>query len=131
MADSINRIPPMVIQSMRRRAGLRLDRRQDQADPNDPAQWSTPDSVSLYNDLLKGYMIPNSLGEASSLQIRRTLDQYFYAHLDTRKRDKDQVVYRYTRDKLGSSEPKLFMVDQLWLWVLNRGTSPETKSTMR
>lgn len=127
MADSINQVSPTAHIVVKPSRGYRLRHRQDQADPDDPAQWSAPDSVSLYSDLMKGYVIPNSPGEASSLQTRRTLDQYFYAHLDTRKRDKDQVVYRYTRDKLGSQEPKLFMVDQLWLWVLNRGASLETK----
>lgn len=54
------------------------------------------------------------------LQPRRTLDQYFYSHLDnTAHRDKDQVVYRYTKDE----EPKIFMVDQMWLWIINGGLS--------
>lgn len=52
------------------------------------------------------------------LQPRRTLDQYFYSHLDnTAHRDKDQVVYRYTE----SEDPKIFMVDQMWMWIINGG----------
>ncbi|KAI9640931.1 hypothetical protein NHQ30_010772 [Ciborinia camelliae] len=71
--------------------------------------------------LIKGYLTPHSPGDAP-LQIRRTLDQYFYTHLaNTSQRDSDQVVYRYTRDRT-PYEPKMFMVDQLWLWVLNDGT---------
>lgn len=51
-------------------------------------------------------------------QPRRTLDQYFYSHLDnTAHRDKDQVVYRYTRNE----DAKIFMVDQMWLWIINGG----------
>jgi hypothetical protein len=72
-----------------------------------------------HEDLIKGYLLPLKEGGTSSLQPRRTLDQYFYMHLDnTVRRDKDQVVYRYTEK---SSEPKIFMVDQLWLWVLDNG----------
>jgi hypothetical protein len=97
---------------------------QNTADPEDPTQWSAADSKTLYSHLIQGYLTPKSPGEAGALQTRRTLDQYFYTHLDTRNRDKDQVVYRYTRDVLRSQEPKLFMVDQLWIWVINQGTTP-------
>jgi hypothetical protein len=68
--------------------------------------------------LVNAYLIPYNPGEAP-LQTRRTLDQYFYTHLsNTSQRDSDQVVYRYMRDQT-SYEPKIFMVDQLWLWVLS------------
>ena len=54
------------------------------------------------------------------LHPRRTLDQFFYHGIDTSKRDADQVVYRYCdRHRV---EKKVFMVDQLWMWVLERGT---------
>jgi ankyrin repeat protein/Mg2+ and Co2+ transporter CorA len=58
----------------------------------------------------------------TSLHVRRTLDQFFYPNIDTQSRDQDQVVYRYQtkgpgRDGPGT-EPKIFMVDQLWMWVL-------------
>lgn len=58
----------------------------------------------------------------TSLHVRRTLDQFFYPNIDTKSRDQDQVVYRYQtkgpgREGLGT-EPKIFMVDQLWMWVL-------------
>jgi len=70
--------------------------------------------------LVKGYLSPNNPVN-SPLQLRRSLDQYFYTHLtSTSQRDSDQVVYRYTRDN--SPEPKIFMVDQLWLWIFNDGT---------
>ncbi|TVY14162.1 hypothetical protein LARI1_G008637, partial [Lachnellula arida] len=59
-----------------------------------------------------------------SLHIRRTLDQSFYHNIDTHHRDQDQVVCRYqTRDKNCSEEdidPKLVMVDQMWMWVLGK-----------
>ena len=70
-------------------------------------------------DLIMAYLFPTNPGEIPPLQPRRTLDQYFYTHLEsTSQRDADQVVYRYT---LGTSEAKIFMVDQLWLWILNEG----------
>ncbi|KAL3468170.1 hypothetical protein BJX64DRAFT_246984 [Aspergillus heterothallicus] len=52
----------------------------------------------------------------TSLHIRRTLDQFFYPNIDTRTRDGDQVVYRYQKDS--AQDPKIFMVDQLWMWIL-------------
>ena len=55
-----------------------------------------------------------------SLHVRRTLDQSFYHNIDTESRDQDQVVYRYqTKGKaLDECDPKIVMVDQLWMWIL-------------
>ncbi|KAK5991971.1 hypothetical protein PT974_05367 [Cladobotryum mycophilum] len=70
-------------------------------------------------NLIRGYGIPDETGQLG-LQPRRTLDQYFYPYLDnTLHRDKDQVVYRYTNQH--QNDAKIFMVDQLWLWILNGG----------
>jgi len=58
-----------------------------------------------------------------SLHIRRTLDQSFYHNIDTQSRDTDQVVYRYqTKGKAEDPDvdPKIFMVDQLWMWILGK-----------
>ncbi|CAL3973628.1 unnamed protein product [Diplocarpon coronariae] len=59
-----------------------------------------------------------------SLHVRRTLDQFFYHNIDTKSRDQDQVVYRYqlkSKDQVESDlDPKIVMVDQLWMWVLGR-----------
>ena len=61
--------------------------------------------------LLRGYF-------AEGIQPRRSLDQYRYT--DTRHRDSDQVV---TRHCAKHHQPlKLFVVDQLWLWVLGSHT---------
>ncbi|KAJ5162637.1 Mg2+ transporter protein CorA-like/Zinc transport protein ZntB [Penicillium coprophilum] len=55
----------------------------------------------------------------TSLHVRRTLDQFFYPNIDTKSRDQDQVVYRYQTKSPGMGvDPKIFMVDQLWMWVL-------------
>ncbi|TVY37959.1 Ankyrin [Lachnellula occidentalis] len=58
-----------------------------------------------------------------SLHIRRTLDQSFYHNIDTQHRDLDQVVHRYqTKDNRSDEDidPKLVMVDQMWMWVLGK-----------
>lgn len=58
-----------------------------------------------------------------SLHVRRTLDQSFYHNIDTQSRDTDQVVYRYqTKGKAEDPDvdPKIFMVDQLWMWILGK-----------
>ncbi|POS74046.1 ankyrin repeat and protein kinase domain-containing protein 1 [Diaporthe helianthi] len=56
----------------------------------------------------------------NDLHPRRTLDQFFYHGIDTTQRDNDQVVWRYCREH--RIEPKVFMVDQLWLWILGGDT---------
>lgn len=59
-----------------------------------------------------------------SLHVRRTLDQFFYHNIDTQSRDQDQVVYRYQTRGAPPEEtgvdPKIFMVDQLWMWILGK-----------
>lgn len=90
----------------------------DTQPPGTPEEKATPES-NPDKDLIMAYLFPTNPGEIPPLQPRRTLDQYFYTHLEnTSQRDADQVVYRYT---LGTSEAKIFMVDQLWLWILNEG----------
>jgi hypothetical protein len=80
----------------------------------------------LNEHLIKGYLYVPKPGEIPPLQLRRTLDQYFYTHLsNTDQRDRDQVVWRYTRD--AGVEPKIFMVDQVWLWVLDKGMKCKKK----
>ena len=58
----------------------------------------------------------------SSLHVRRTLDQFFYHNIDCQGRDEGQVVYRYQTDLSeeddATKDPKIFMVDQLWMWIL-------------
>ncbi|KAF2212204.1 hypothetical protein CERZMDRAFT_59120 [Cercospora zeae-maydis SCOH1-5] len=59
---------------------------------------------------------------ASFLHVRRTLDQFFYHNIDTTYRDCDQVVYRFQEKHYKNLEggPKIFMVDQLWMWILGK-----------
>lgn len=79
-------------------------------------------TTDLLNEhLIKGYLVPSEAKTIPPLQLRRTLDQYFYTHLkSTSQRDSDQVVYRYTK---GAFQPKIFMVDQLWLWIFDDGNT--------
>lgn len=71
---------------------------------------------------LQDYLYPES---SPPIHPRRTLDQsYYYNLVNTDGRDKDQVVYRGTR--AGESlfnNPKIIMVDQLWLYVLDESKS--------
>ena len=59
-----------------------------------------------------------------ALHIRRTLDQSFYHHINTKYRDSDQVIHRFQKEVLkcdeAKFEPKVLMVDQLWMWVLGK-----------
>ncbi|KAL8357149.1 hypothetical protein RB598_002125 [Gaeumannomyces tritici] len=70
---------------------------------------ATPDEL-----LIRGY-----LRHKPGLHPRRTLDQYFYHGIDTSQRDEDQVVYRYCLNS-DTKSVKVFMVDQLWMWVIDR-----------
>lgn len=50
---------------------------------------------------------------SSFLHVRRTLDQYYYHNIEIRRRDCDQVVYRFQkkhRDEVEGLDPKVFMV---------------------
>lgn len=61
------------------------------------------------------------LTDLDDIHIRRTLDQFgLWFQDNTLTRDRDQVVYRDTRDTLS---PKVIMVDQLWIWVLDGSRS--------
>ncbi|KAL1891947.1 hypothetical protein Sste5346_007291 [Sporothrix stenoceras] len=75
--------------------------------------WDPPEGSPRDIMLTKGYIC-----NTPPLHPRRTLDQFFYHGIDTSIRDTDQVVYRYC--KRHDIEKKVFMVDQLWLWVLGK-----------
>jgi hypothetical protein len=64
------------------------------------------------------------LNVKSPIHPRRTLDHSRYPTLcgdDINIRDSDQVVYRHTKG-LGL-KPRLMMVDQLWLWIIDESES--------
>lgn len=75
--------------------------------------------ASTYDEmLLRAHLTSSQV----SLHVRRTLDQFFYHNIDTQSRDRDQVVYRYQCKSSNSNftDPKIFMVDQLWMWTLGK-----------
>lgn len=75
---------------------------------------------AMHQELLMAYPGGRDAKDGGA-QTRRSLDQYKYAHVgNLKERDADQVVYRYTRKH--GHEPKLFMVDQLWMWTLGDDT---------
>jgi hypothetical protein len=56
------------------------------------------------------------------LHLRRTLDQYYYTHLeDTSERDHDQIVSKHGPNRDGKDRVILH-VDQLWLWLIGGGS---------
>lgn len=73
--------------------------------------------ASTYDEMLIRAHLATS---TASLHVRRTLDQSFYHNIDTESRDEDQVVYRYQLKDRAKEEvdPKIVMVDQLWMWIL-------------
>ena len=79
------------------------------------------DIVHPFEHLIRGYLKSRNPEDVPTLQPRRTLDQYAYGRVEgTYERAKDQVIYRYTRRYHGQAI-KIFMVDQLWVWILNKG----------
>ena len=83
-----------------------------------------PRKAETYDEmLLRAHLVSSTV----NLHVRRTLDQFYYHNIDTKSRDEDQVVYRYQSERLKRmaseeirTEPKVFMVDQLWMWVLGK-----------
>jgi ankyrin repeat protein/Mg2+ and Co2+ transporter CorA len=78
-----------------------------------------PPRAKTYDEmLLRAHLTSSQI----SLHVRRTLDQFFYHNIDTQSRDRDQVVYRYQckSDDPQHVDPKIFMVDQLWMWTLGK-----------
>ncbi len=78
-----------------------------------PGKVCTPNAGFSCDEML----VTAYLQSTHNLHVRRTLDQFYYHAISTEDRDTDQVVYRYTRDK--GKEKKVFMVDQLWLYILD------------
>lgn len=93
-------------------------------------------------------LITKYLHDRSPLHPRRTLDQSYYGALkSTGTKDCDQVVYRATKPTAhdcsehlegefkkcricredSKKVPRLIMVDQLWLWILDESEDPDHK----
>lgn len=89
----------------------------------------TPPNGADWNELpMAAKVLYSYFWDKSPIHDRRTLDQAFYYTMSTEeawKRDSDegggQVLHRHFQkrgDKLVQEEPRLFMVDQLWIWVI-------------
>ncbi|KAI1497760.1 hypothetical protein F5X99DRAFT_432688 [Biscogniauxia marginata] len=96
--------------------------------------------LEIMDSNIEEQLITQYLHDKSPLHPRRTLDQSHYGSLrHTGTRDRDQVVYRATSPNqhdhiagdYGSCNvcqdesrkvPRLIMVDQLWLWILDEKT---------
>ncbi|KEF60521.1 uncharacterized protein A1O9_02082 [Exophiala aquamarina CBS 119918] len=74
----------------------------------DSQMWQIPKDTLL----IHGYPVTQS----TDLHPRRTLDQFKHHSTDTDPQDVDQVVYRYCDNN--KQELKVYMVDQLWLFII-------------
>lgn len=82
-----------------------------------------PDEPEFINSkLIAKYLEHGAHHEhGGNLHVRRSLDQFYYdTQIQTDERDKDQIVFKYTRDneKALKKKPVVMMVDQLWIWIL-------------
>jgi hypothetical protein len=86
---------------------------------NETKDYEDSTSIWRHENLVRAYV-----NEPLPLHVRRTLDQYFYYTLpdkSIRERDLDQVLWRHTK---GDTNPRLLMVDQLWLWIIDSLEEP-------
>ncbi|KAK4096298.1 hypothetical protein N658DRAFT_501729 [Parathielavia hyrcaniae] len=86
--------------------------------------WLAAKLFQLIDEAADWRLISEHLCTQSPLHPRRTLEQYFYwTAEDTVHRDRQQVVYRSTRMRNDpDAVPRVVMVDQLWLWILDENT---------
>ncbi|KAJ8067237.1 hypothetical protein OCU04_004601 [Sclerotinia nivalis] len=72
--------------------------------------------------LIRGYLprkrYQRTEGVPRPIQLRQSLGQYLNPNLETRLGNAyEQVAYRFT----SNNTPKVLMVNQLWLWIINEG----------
>ncbi|KAK0654156.1 hypothetical protein QBC41DRAFT_60894 [Cercophora samala] len=86
--------------------------------------WQAAKLYQLIDEAADWRLITNHLYSPSPLHPRRTLEQYYYWTADdTTQRDRQQVVYRATQMRSDPEAiPRVVMVDQLWLWILDENT---------
>lgn len=88
------------------------------AEPTSRELSKSGDELCTDEKLIRAYLRTSNSKQTPPLHVRRTLDQFYYMFENTDARDQDQVVYRYTGD---SKDGQIFMVDQLWLCILQPG----------
>ncbi|KAI9768065.1 MAG: hypothetical protein M1840_005099 [Geoglossum simile] len=78
-----------------------------------------PEARTLEHQLLEEYW-----RDHRPIHARRSLDGFYYPNIrDLEARDRDQVLYKHTRDpSSGLAISKMLMVDQLWMWVISDHT---------
>ncbi|KAK4445615.1 hypothetical protein QBC34DRAFT_413143 [Podospora aff. communis PSN243] len=86
--------------------------------------WLASKLYQVIDEAADWRLIGNHLYTQSPLHVRRTLEQYScWTSEDTSQRDRQQVVYRGTRLRNDPEAiPRVVMVDQLWLWILDENT---------
>ncbi|KAK4210243.1 hypothetical protein QBC37DRAFT_292866 [Rhypophila decipiens] len=86
--------------------------------------WLASKLYQLIDEAADWRLIGDHLYTESPLHIRRTLEQYYYwTAEDTTQRDRQQVVYRGTwMHNDPEAIPRVVMVDQLWLYILDENT---------
>ncbi|KAK4185628.1 hypothetical protein QBC35DRAFT_503201 [Podospora australis] len=86
--------------------------------------WQASKLYQLIDEAADWKLITDHLYSPSPLHPRRTLEQYYYwTAEDTTHRDRQQVVFRATRTRNDPEAiPRVLMVDQLWLWILDENT---------
>ncbi|KAH6847764.1 hypothetical protein B0I37DRAFT_151069 [Chaetomium sp. MPI-CAGE-AT-0009] len=86
--------------------------------------WLAAKLYLLIDEAADWRLVNDHLGTSSPLHPRRTLEQYYnWTSEDTAHRDRQQVVYRGTRTRSDPEAiPRVIMVDQIWLWVLDENT---------
>lgn len=71
--------------------------------------------MNIMDEYADELLLRKEIFPKSPIQLRRTLHQS-YRWATGSLGEKDQVVYRETRGCRGP--PRLLMVDQLWMWIL-------------
>ncbi|KAK0725084.1 hypothetical protein B0H67DRAFT_598462 [Lasiosphaeris hirsuta] len=86
--------------------------------------WLASKLYQLIDEAADWRLIGDHLYTQSPLHVRRTLEQYScWTAEETIQRDRQQVIYRGTRLRNDPEAiPRVVMVDQLWLWILDENT---------
>ncbi|KAI0095585.1 hypothetical protein F4814DRAFT_457575 [Daldinia grandis] len=70
--------------------------------------------------------LEESISNYNSRQINHksmTLDQYYYPTIaNSDERDNDQVLSKFLDEKDGLGRKKIFLVNQLWIWIIDEKT---------
>jgi hypothetical protein len=78
--------------------------------------WEAAVLMNIMDEYADELLLRKEIFPKSQIQLRRTLHQS-YRWTTGSLGDRDQVVYRETSGRRG--RPRLLMVDQLWMWILD------------